>query len=288
MNSNDKDKSRVSWLLYGGEILTIFFALAVLTGRIYTLSYWNVFGLPPELSDTAFIDYAIVSPNTTLASMFMAVGTVAMIACFRRQPYDFVGNSSPKAIGIIGWLAFCVGVFTIGIITKVDSSKWTIGTVGIAFGLGYFLAIGGEVAWAQAALKQQKELSKLEKILFGWLKKVSIILVQIIIMIGLVSASLWAIVDTAQKFGANEAKMMISTGPDVTIQLDSPKGFEDLAFSNTAGAVLLKVRIITEAGGFLYVSPGVTITPPQIYIRAIPVSRVQSIQYSVGATPLGE
>jgi len=289
MKQESTGKLGESWLGYGAEILAIFFALAVMTGRIYTLSYWNVFGLPPELNDTAFINYAIMSPNTAVASMFMAAGTVAMIVLFRRQPYDFVGDGSPMAAYLIGWSAFWVGAIAIGMIPKVNSSAWTTGTVGIAFGLAYFFAIGGQVVWVQAVLKRQKELSKWDKILFGWLKKVPIILVQIFFMVGLVSLSLWGIFDTAQKFGANEAKMMYITRPQVTLQLDSPKGFEDLPLvANSSGAASFKVYIITEAGGFLYVSPGVTKTPLQIHVRAVPVSRVQAIQYAVSATPIGE
>ena len=114
------------------------------------------------------------------------------------------------------------------------------------------------------------------------------VLIQIFFIVGFAATAIWAIADTAQKFGANEAKMMVVTRPDVTIQLDSPRGFEDLVFSNPAGAALLKVRIITEAGGFLYVSPGGTITPLQIYVRAVPVSRIQAIQYAVDITPFGK
>ena len=290
VDSKDKGISRVSWLGYGAEILTIFFALAVLTGRVYAQSYWNVFGLSAELIDTDFINYAIMSPNTVLASVLMAIGTVALITFFRRQPHDFIGDSNPRVCFIIGWLTCLAGLGAMFVIMKVNFSTWSAGTAGIAFGLGYIIAIGGEIIGIQAGFKlEKKETKKWEIAVSRWLKNVPFVLVEIVLLIGLVSIALYAILDTAQNFGTNEAKMMYDTRPWVTLQLDSPKGFEDLALTQkTSGSVLLKVRIITEAGGFLYISPGLTQTPLQLHVRAVPVSRVQSIQYVVDVTPLGE
>lgn len=292
LEQKNTGESRRIWLGYGAEFLTIFFALAVLTGRVYAQSYWNVFGLSSELIGNTFVDYAIMSPNAVLASVLMAVGTVAMIIfiLLMRQPYDFVGDHSPRVLYFIGWLAFWAGLLTIGIITKVNSSTWTAGTAGIAFGLGYIFAIIGQVIWVQAALKlQKKEQSKLDKILIGWINKLPFTLVGIFFAIVIVSVGLWGILDTAQTFGANEAKFMYDMRPIVTLQLDSPEGFEDLPLTSTvSGASLLKAKIITEAGGFLYFSIGVTQTPHQLHVRAVPVSRIQAIQYAVDVTPLGK
>jgi len=284
-------KSRALWLEYGAEILTIFLALAILTGRVYAQSYWNVFGLSAEYIDTAFINYAIMSPNTAVASMLIAIGTVVVIiALFRRQPTDFVGSNNPRVVYIIGWLAFWVGLFAIGIIPKVNLSTWTSGTAGLAFGLGFLSFIGGNLIWIQASLKLEKNKQpKWEVAIFKWLRNIPFVLFQIFIVVGFVAGSLWAITDTAQKFGANEAKMMFDSKPKVILQLDSPKGFEDLAMvPNPSGAASFEVKIITEAGGFLYISPRVTKTPHQLYVRAVPILRVQAIQYVVDVTPLGE
>jgi hypothetical protein len=284
----DTGKSRASWLWYGAEILTIFFALAVLTGRVYSQSYWNVFGLSPELIGTNFVNYAIVSPNAALASVLMAVGTVALVLFFRRQPPDIIGNYSPSVVSVIGWSAFWIGVFAIGIILKVDSSKLANGIAGMVFGFGYLVTIGGLIVWAQALSKENKEPSKLDKFLLGWAKKVPFILIQIFFVVGIVSASLWGILDTAQKFGANEAKFMYNTRPIVTIQLDSSKGFEDIALVlNPNSVVISNYMIITEAGGFLYIAR-LTENQSRLNVRAVPVSRVQAIQYNVVATPIGE
>jgi hypothetical protein len=289
MDSKDASKPRTSWLWYGGEILTIFFALAVLTGRVYAQSYWNVFGLSTELIDTSFVNYAIMSPNAALASMLMAAGTVVLLAVFfRRQPPDIIGNYSPRVVYVIGWLAFIAGLYAT-LILRVDSSTWTLGTAGMVFGLGYLISIGGLIAWVQAALKQEKkEPSKLDNFLFGWVKKVPFILVYIFFVVAFILVSLWGILDTAQKFGANEAKFMYNTSPIVTLQLDSSKGFEDIALvSSPNSAVISNYRIITEAGGLLYIAR-LAENPPQLNVRAVPVSRVQAIQYDVVSTPIGE
>ena len=47
---------KMSWLGYGAEILTVFFALIVLTGRVYAQSYWNVFGLAAQQIDNNFLN----------------------------------------------------------------------------------------------------------------------------------------------------------------------------------------------------------------------------------------
>ncbi|MBA7525599.1 hypothetical protein ES705_17752 [subsurface metagenome] len=286
--AKETGKLRVSWLGYGAEILTIFFALAVLTGRVYAQSYWNVFGLSPELIDTTFINYAIMSPNTVLASMLIAISTVVLATFFRRRPPDIIGSYSPRVLSIIGMLAFVVGLSAF-IVLKVDLSTWIPGTVGIVFGFGYLMAIGGLTFWLQALLKgEKKKPSKLDDFLFGWGKKVPFILIQIFFILAFLSVSLWGILSTAQTFGANEAKFMYNTRPIVTLELDSSKGFEDIALvSDPNSAVISNVKIIAETGGFLYIAR-LTKTPPQLNVRAVPVSRVQAIQYNVVATPIGE
>lgn len=290
MELKDSDKSRESWLGYGAGFLTVFLALTILAGRVYAQSYWNVFGLSPEFIDTTFINYAIMSPNTAVASVLMAISTVVIIALLRRQPPDFVGDSNPKVAYFIGFLIFLAGLFAMVIIPRVNLSSWISGTAGLAFGLGFLSFIGGMLIWMQAGLKlEKKERPKWEIAFFRWLRSIPFVLVQIFIMIGFAATSIWAIVDTAQKFGVNEALTMYNTRPMLTLQLDSPKGFEDLAMStDPGGATLLKVKIIAEAGGFLYVSPGVTQNPQQIHIRAVPVSRVQAIKYTVDVTPIGK
>ncbi len=283
------DKSRKLWLGYGAELLTIFFALAVLTGRVYAESYWNVFGLSSELIGITFVDYAIMSPNAVLASVLMALGTVAMIAFFMRQPYDFVGDYNPKVLYVIGWLIFGTGLATIGIIPRANLSAWTTGTAGIAFGFGYLISIIGLVIWTQAILKWQgKEQSKLDSIIIGWIKRIPFNLILVFSVIMILASGLWGILDTAEKFGANEAKFVYNNRPIVIIQLDSPKGFEDLPLISTADEASLEAKIITEANGFLYFSVGVTQSPRKILVRAVPVSRVQAIRYVVDVTPLGE
>lgn len=289
IDSKSTEKSTLSWLRYGAEILTIFFALAVVTGRIYTLSYWNVFGLSRELTDTAFINYAIVSPNSAVASVFLAAGAVAMLTFFKRQPYDLIGDKNPTVSYMLGWSAFWVGAFVMGGITKFDLSSWPDGTVGLVFGLAYFFAIGGQTVWLQAMLKRQTELSNLDKALFGWLKKIPIILIQITMVLLLISGSLWGIFATAKQFGANEAKFMYNERPVVTLQLDSPIGFEGFAVTtNLNGATLSGVRIITETGEFLYIAGLTKTASQQLYVRAVPISRVQAIQYELAVSPIGK
>lgn len=289
MEQKGTRESRRLWLGYGAEFLTIFFALAVLAGRVYAQSYWNVFGLSLEVIDTSFINYAIMSPNTAIASVLIAKSTVIIIALLRQQLPDFVGDSNPRVVYFIGLLVFMAGLSAIAIIPRVNLSTWTSGTAGLTFGLGFLGFIGGTLIWMQAGLKlERKERPKWEIAFFQWLRSMPFVLVQIIIMVGFAAVSIVAIMDTAQKFGANEAKFMHDMRPIVTLQLDSPNGFEDLPLVTTpSGAVLLKARIITEAGEFLYVSARVTRTPPQLHVRAIPVSRVQAIQYAVDVTPLG-
>jgi hypothetical protein len=288
-DSKGTDKNTLSWLRYGAEILTIFFALAVITGRIYTLNYWNVFGIFRELTDTSFINYAIVSPNTAVASMFLAAGTVAMLAFFRGQPYDLIGDKNPTVSYMLGWIAFWAGVFVMGLVTKVDLSSWPDGTIGLIFGLSYFFVIGGQTVWMQAMLKRQTELSNLDKALFGWLKKIPIMVIQVTMVVLLISGSLGAIFDTAKQFGANEAKMTYNTRPIVTLQLDSPTGLEPFhVTTNPNGATLTGVRIITETGDFLYIAGITQTTPQQLYVRAVPISRVKAIQYEMAVPPIGK
>jgi hypothetical protein len=288
--SKETIKSMQAWLGYGAEFFTIFFALAVLAGRVYALSYWKVFGLSPELVETNFINYAIMSPNVAVASVLMAASTILIITLLRRQLPDFIGDKNPRVAYFFGFFALWAGLLVVAVIMHINTSTWTVGTAGLAFGLGYLCFIGGPIVWMQAGLKlEKKEPSKWEIVIFRWLKNIPSVFVLVFIVVGYTATTIWAIADTAQKFGVNEAKMMYDARPVVTLQLDSPKGFEDLSLvPNPSGETLLRVKLITEAGGFLYVSTGVKETPRQIFIRAIPVPRIQGIQYFMDISPLGK
>lgn len=287
----DMSRSMVSWPVYGAEFLTIFFALALLSGRVYAESYWNVFGLSPELVGSTFINYAIVSPNTAVASVLMAAGTVGLIRVFtRRPPPDFIGDLHPKAAIITGALVFGVGVLAISIIPRVNLSTWIDGTAGLAFGTGFLCFTWGFIIWMQASMKQEtKPQPRWVFAIDQWVRKhvaVKLAVIQVFVVVGLTTTSLWAMLDTADKFGFNEAVTTYDTIPVATLLLDSPIGFEDLVYSSNAiDSALMRVKIITEAGAFLYVSPGVARTPLQLYVRAVPVSRVQAIHYAVDIAP---
>jgi len=286
----DTGKARESWLGYVAEFLTIFFALALLTGRIYAESYWKVFGLSPEFLDSVLVDYAIVSPNTAVASVLMAASTVAITRVFVRRPPNFVGDRNPNAASIIGAFAWVAGVSAISIIPRVNLSTWVDGTAGLAFGLGFLCFNGGLLLWMQGAIKAEKKPQpRWVLAVEQWIRNhiaIESVVVRIIVVIGLAATSFWAMMDTANKFGFYEAVMTYDQRPVAMLLLDSPTGFEDLVSApNASGSALMKVKIITEAGGFLYVSPGATPTPLQLHVRAVPVSRVQAIQYAIDITP---
>lgn len=288
MESEDR-MSRTSCLLYGGEILSLFLALAVLTGRVYAQSYWNVFGLSLDLISTNLISFAIISPNSVIASMMMAIGMVAMIIIFfRGQPPDIIGSFNPTLAYYLGFVVHAAGLSAL-IVLKIDSSSWTIGTAGLMFGFGYLLSLGGLLFFLQALFKMQgNKPSKIDLFLLGWLRKLPFVTVLYFFIAMFVLGSLWGVLDTTQRFGANEAKFAYNTKPFVILQLDSSKGFEDLALvPNSIDVATMKVKIITEVGGFLYVSPGLKKTPPRLNVRAVPVSRILAIQYDVEAAPIG-
>lgn len=286
--STDISNQKIYWWGYGAQLLTVFLALAIVAGRIYTQRYWNVFALAPDLSDIQFINYAVISIDTTVASMFIAVGTTAItIIFFRQQPYDIVGGLNPRVVYSIGFVLFLVGSVGAGLITEADLSSWASGTVGLVFGVAYLFSLIGAVIYAEAVLKLQKKPPKWSKV-FDWLRQIPPNSVRSFFVALIAIVSLWGIFAIAWQFGANEAKFMYNTKPYVSIQLDSPAGFEDLVSTNSQGVAFLRVKIITEDGGLLYVSPGITKSPQKLYIRAIPVSRVQSIRYEIDVLPIGK
>jgi hypothetical protein len=95
--------------------------------------------------------------------------------------------------------------------------------------------------------------------------------------------------DTSQKFGANEAKFSLVTKPEVTLTIDSSKGFEDIVTISNAGNININNAIIVlETQGFTYFCYGFTKEPLQLLVRAIPSSRILAISYATNITKLGE
>ena len=269
-NPQNTNRPLRTWLGYGAEFITILFALLVLSGRVYAQSYWNVFGLSPELVGSNFLNYAIVSPNVALASILMAAGTISFVAIyFRRNTIDIVGNSNLRITFIVGWVVFLLGVYGT-VVLRINSSSWTAGVAGIVFGMAYLFSIGGLMTWLQAMLKlENKEPSKLERSLLGWTKKVPFIIIQIFFIVGILTVSLWGILDTSQKFGANEAKFALVTKPEVILTLDSTKGFEDITtISKTGNVNITNASIVLQTQGFTYFCYGFTKDPLQLLVRA--------------------
>jgi hypothetical protein len=284
-------KSKTPWLVYAAELLTILFALMVLAGRVYEQSYWHVFGLNVGVGDISFISYAIASPNAAIASVSVAIGAIFIIALFRGQFPDLVGDNNPRFIYILGTIIFFLGMLAIGFVMRVNTSTWPLGLAGLLFGIGYLAFIGSPLIWSQAILKlPTREPSKFERSVIRLMRNlIPLKLFILFLVVGIFATSIWAIVDTSQKFGSNEAKQILIEQPEVIIQLDSVRGFEDIIpIMNLNGTAPLKARVITKHEGFLYVYCGGTTNPLQIYIRAIPYERIQSIKYSIDITPIGE
>jgi hypothetical protein len=281
--------NKIPWLGYGAEILTVFFALIVLAGRVYAQSYWKVFGLSAQTIDNNFVNYAIMSPNIAIASVLIAMSTIFMIFIMRKQPTDITGGNNPKVVARIGFVIFWIGLFIVGLIPLIDASRWILGTPGLVYGLAYLSFLGGFYTWMTAAVQlDDKTKSKIVATL-GWVKNIPFIYVQVFFIVLFAASSIGLLMDVAQKFGANEAKEAYITSPVENIDLSQSKGFEDIVMSlNPDGTSLIQVKILAQANGFFYVSPGGTVNPPQLDIRAIPASQIQSIQYNVGVTPIGK
>ena len=281
----DTENSKLSWLGYGAEILTVFFALIVLAGRVYAQNYWHVFGLSAQIIDNNFINYAIMSPNVAIASVIIALGSIFMVSIFRQPGLDHFTGTNSKALSTAGFVFFWIGFFFVGFTNLIDTSGWTLGTPGLLFGLAYLSLLGGFYVWMTVAI--QADVKNNTKIIaaLGWLRTVPFIIVQIFFIIIFAGISIWGIMETAQKFGTNEAKEEYNAKPFVNLQLDSAMGFQGFVLQGTS---TLHVKIIAESEGFFYVSPGIVTNPAELIVLAIPLSRVQSIQYNVGATPIGQ
>ena len=202
------NKEKISWLGYEAEVLTVFFALIVLSGRVYAQSYWNVFGLSAQFVDNNFINYAIMSPNVAIASVLMALGTIFMVLIFRKQPIDFISGNNPKVASNVGFILFWVGLFFVGFITLIDASRWTLDTPSLVYGLAYLSFLGGFYTWMMAAIQIDDKTSLRIAKTFRWLRNIPFIFIQVLFMILFAGSSLWGVMDMAQKFGANEAKEM--------------------------------------------------------------------------------
>jgi len=289
LNSVERHNLALSWLGYGAQILTLFLALAIIAGRIYTQRYWSVFGLAPDFNSVPLINYAIASPDVAVASLFIAVGTTAtiIVVFIKQRSFDTIGSLNPRIVYTAGCFMFFTGIFGVGLIARVDLSSWAAGTVGLVFGISYFVGLVGVLTWVQAALKLQKEPLKPSKV-FQWLKKIPPYSTRTFFVAGIFITSLWGIFETAWQFGSNEAKFMYNTKPMVSIQLESPTGFEDFISTAFESAIILRAKIIEQDSEFLYVSPGLTGTPQQLHILAIPVSRVEAIRYDIEASPIGK
>jgi hypothetical protein len=288
---NDASISVKSWLGYGTEFITIFAALLVLAGRVYVQSYWNVFGLTPEITNNSLLDYAIVSPNVAILSVFITASTVLIISIFRNKIPDIIGDKNPKISFYIGIIIVWVGLSIISLITKLPLSKMTPGLAGLLFGLGYLGFIFGPWLWFQAGIKLENNAAptwKWQIVFTNWVQNIPRIILLGAIIIVFSTTSLWALVDTAEKFGANEAKFAYDNRPIVGIQLDSPKGFEGLPSLITNNrTTILGAKIITENSDFLFVDAIYSANRTSLHVMAVPISRIQSIHYTMDVTPLG-
>ena len=217
----------------------------------------------------------------------MAVGTICIVSMFRNQLPDLIGNKDPQTSLKLGFVVLSIGLVIGALILGINTSAWTSGTPGMVFGLANLFCLAGVyvIMLARSKLNEKEVLPKY----LAWLKNTPAMFVQVFFILIFVGLSFWGITDMAHLFGTNEAKEAYITSPVADVELNSPKGFENIATSvNPDGNVVIKVKILVQANEFLYVSPGGNLNPPQLDIRAIPVSQVQAIDYSIGVTPIGK
>ncbi|MBN1692913.1 MAG: hypothetical protein JW845_05095 [Dehalococcoidales bacterium] len=284
-------KTEPAWLAYGAVILTIFFAFIILAGRIYTQSYWGVFGLTPEILNINFINYAVISPNVAIVSVIIAVSCILLIIFFKQRFPDFMYEvSNIKALGIVGIIAVSLGIFGVTLIPTLDLSSWTPGLAGLAYGISFLLFVWGWLFWFQAGMMQKGTTPSPWMIrCFSWIKNVPRVIILGFFIVGFSAITIWAMAVTAQQFGSNEAKFMYNTRPVAELQIDSPNGFEDLPLLiKPNGDAVFMAKILTESSEFLYVSTGFNDDKTSLFVKAVPLSRVQAIQYSVNVTRIGK
>lgn len=188
---------------------------------------------------------------------------------------------------------FFIGFIIVITVPDINTSKWTPGTPGLLFGLGYLGFICGMVLINHAAIKIDKEYnrpqSKWEAAIIRGLRNVPKIIFLGMSIILFASSAVWSIASNAQAFGKNEAKLMLSARPEAVLSVDSQIGFEDIVSVNGLGDVTIeKIGIIIEANGILYFSNNFTIDSPQLNVRAIPLSRIKAIKYCVDVNQNGE
>jgi len=80
---------------------------------------------------------------------------------------------------------------------------------------------------ARSKLNEKEVLPKY----LAWLKNTPAMFVQVFFILIFVGLSFWGITDMAHLFGTNEAKEAYITSPVADVELNSPKGFENIATS---------------------------------------------------------
>jgi hypothetical protein len=280
MVNNNPNKPKWILIKYGAGFLTIFFALALLTGRISMQSYWNEYGLSLDIVNSSFMNFAIASPNTTIASILIAAITVMLWASMEKFVI-FFKDLNRIVLLLIGLSIFTVGLLTIGYNLFLDQTGWPNGLAGLVYGIGYFCFILGTILMTATSHRfVLKENSTTKNQFYMSLKFSTIMLVVASILV--IYGTVGTILTRAEKFGIADAHNDYNKKPLVTLQIDSSNGFGDLAYTlNDDETIIKDVKMITEFGDFLYISSNTTF-PLVVYL--IPISRVQSIVYTSNIT----
>lgn len=285
--SDSNNTTSSTWIGYLASSITVLFALIVLTGRIYAESYWHVFGLSPALAGMSVIDYAVMSPDTAIASALLALCAVLLFLSFRGEP-RFVTTDNWRIVLGIGIGISAVGIVgSLSITNVVHRPMLFPGFRGFLLGAGQILWVAGtDLYMSCVSVLPEKTLYVLDKLysvsgrslelvsLLHW--GLSAITVAFLLLLTLSMAS---------SFGHDDAVFMYKTAHPAMIQVDSTKGLGTVVTpENTDNTTFVEAKVITEAGGFLYVTTNLTMPSDrhqQLIIRAIPVSSIQSMSYGV-------
>jgi len=150
-------KSKWSWIGNGAEFLSIFIALALLTGRVSVQSYWNQYGLSLDIANTNIVNYAVASPNTTLASIIISLSIVAFIWFIQQKDLHLTNSPNISQTICLGFTLFFIGVSVVMIFTFYNFPTLVYGLAGIFLGSGFITFITGIIVIGEATQQKWKE-----------------------------------------------------------------------------------------------------------------------------------
>lgn len=254
------------------QSVAVFAGISTLLGRIYSLTYFDILGIPISDIRLSVADYSVISPDVSIFGVVFSI-IVAIPFLFHRQ------LALP---GVSNWGRFWFGsiplvvgsflpLYVVLCMSQQSNPNSVLLIVLILVAIALTLFGGAILSFGIAPSPPMNEQA------IALLKAATPLL--IVMAIGY---SVWAAADISSAIASDDARYTLAEAPHATITLDSSESdgiLQNCSSGSSTDSLICRFKVILVGDRFVYLKP-IDSVPSEEPLYALPIGEIVSIVYA--------